>query len=440
MSTITKILKQYQAIERPVLYAIGVQLTVQVINTAFFLLLNYYMAEEGYPDYQIANVVSYRFLAVFCLAFPVGLFIKGRRLKPFFVTAAIASPVLAHLLLLAIDFHWDGLVNILAMLWGLAYMCIQVTILPFVLLNGQKATHSEAFSLSFLTMSGTTAFLGMANYLLYQVDPVIFSVKHVLQGVATLAFVGIYFVSKIQVKEQLSYKIPFREIRTQYDWKVILQAVTPTLIISIGAGFTIPVINLFFMNVHGVGPSTFSLLGSITYFLVVCVMIFMPTIKRKFGYRIAITLFQSLAVFALFMLAATEFYKTWGIAVYVAIFFYIIRQPLMNAAGPMTSELMMYYVGKRNQEIISALNASIWSGSWFISMNIFALMRKAQFNYSTIFMLTVALYIVGVAWYAILIKRYYQKNPQIKVASIRDKINSKLTNKPERKDLYTNRR
>jgi hypothetical protein len=418
MSTLQLILKQYQNIERPVLYAIAVQLMVQVINTSFFLLLNYYMAEEGYPDYRIASVVSYRFLAVFCLAFPIGLYIKGRRLKPFFVIAAVASPVLAHLLLLAIDFHWDGLINMLAMLWGLAYMCIQVTILPFVLLNGEKSTHSEAFSLSFLTMSGTIAFLGLANYLLYQIDPVFFSVKHVLQGVATLSFLGIFFVSKIKVKEQLSRKIPLREIKTQYDWKVILQAVTPTLIISIGAGFTIPVINLFFMNVHGVGPSTFSLLGSITYFMVVCVMIFMPAIKRKFGYRVAITLFQSLAVFALFMMAATEFYKGWSMAIYVAIFFYVIRQPLMNAAGPMTSELMMYYVGKRNQEIISALNASIWSGSWFISMNIFALMRKAQFNYSTIFMLTVALYVVGVVWYALLIKRYYHKHPRVKVATV----------------------
>jgi hypothetical protein len=411
MHTLKSVLRKYQQIDAPVLNAIAVQFSVQIVNTAFFLLLNYYMAEEGYADYQIANVVSFRFLAVFCLALPIGFFIKGRRLKPFFATAAIANPIFAHLLLLAIGQHWDYAVNALAMLWGLSYMCVQVTILPFILLNSRKDRHSEAFSLSFLSMSSMIAFIGLMNYILHWIDPVLFSVKHVLQGVATLALAGVYFVWRIRVRENLSERVPLREIRNKYDWRSIIQALTPTFIIAIGAGFTIPVINLFFMNVHDVNSGTFSLLGSITYFMVVCVMIFMPAIKRNFGYRIAITLFQSLAVFALFSLAATEWYSDWSYAVYVAIFFYIIRQPLMNAAAPMTSELMMYYVGKRNQEIMSALNASIWSGSWFISMNLFALMRRAELSYVSIFMITVALYVVGVAWYALLIRRYYRKHP-----------------------------
>lgn len=412
MHTLKSVLRKYQQIDAPVLNAIAVQFSVQIVNTAFFLLLNYYMADEGYPDYQIANVVSFRFLAVFCLALPIGFFIKGRRLKPFFATAAIANPIFSHLLLLAIGQHWDYAVNVLAMLWGLSYMCVQVTILPFILLNSRKDRHSEAFSLSFLSMSSMIAFIGMMNYLLHWIDPEIFSVKHVLQGVATLALIGVYFVWRIRGPENLSEKVPFREIREKYDWPSIIQALTPTFIIAVGAGFTIPVINLFFMNVHDVSSGTFSLLGSITYFMVVCVMIFMPAIKRNFGYKIAITLFQGMAVFALFNLAATEWYSDWSYAVYVAIFFYIIRQPLMNAAAPMTSELMMYYVGKRNQEIMSALNASIWSGSWFISMNLFALMRRAELSYVTIFMITVALYVVGVSWYAVLIRRYYRKHPE----------------------------
>lgn len=328
--------------------------------------------------------------------------------------AAVANPIMATALLWAIKMHYDPLINVLAMSWGLSYMCIQVTILPFILLNGRKEIHSEAFSLSFLTFSGTIAVIGLGNYILHWFNPSLFSVENVLKAVAVLSFFGLYFVRKIDIEENISYKVPFRQVLEKYDWKTIIQAVIPTMIISIGAGFTIPVINLFFLNVHGVESGTFSLLGSTTYFLVVCVILLMPSIKRKFGYRIAITLFQSLAVFTLFMLAATEWYKDWSIAVYVAIFFYIARQPLMNAAAPMTSELMMYYVGKRNQEIISALNASIWSGSWFISMNLFSRMREADFSYSSIFMITVVLYIIGVAWYAYLIKQYYlkQKSPK----------------------------
>lgn len=407
--TIQYVLAGYRRVEPHIRYAIAAQFSVQLVNTAYFLLLNYYMDAEGYADYTIANVLSYRFLAVFWLAFPLGLYIKGRRLKPFFLIATAVLPIASHVMLYAIDQHWSLTLNVATMVWGIAYMCMQITVLPYILLNAKPETHSEAFSLSFLSFSGTICFTGIVNYLLQQIDPALFDEQTMLQIVATLSFLGIYFVSRIPGKEQLSQKVPLRKIRYDYDWWTILRAVTPTLIIAIGAGFTIPVISLFFLNVHGVQSGTFSMLGSITYGLVVGVMLFMPYIKRSFGYRVAITLFQSLAVLALLMLATTEYYKDWVYAVPVAIFFYIIRQPLMNAAGPMTSELVMYYVGKRNQEIISALNASIWSGSWFVSMKLFGWMRQMEFRYVTIFLITVVMYAIGVTWYATLIRTYERR-------------------------------
>ena len=48
----------------------------------------------------------------------------------------------------------------------------------------------------------------------------------------------------------------------------------------------------------------------------------------------------------------------------------------MNMAAPMTSELTMNYVGKENQEILSAITAAIWSGSWYFSSQIFRFLKK----------------------------------------------------------------
>jgi hypothetical protein len=81
----------------------------------------------------------------------------------------------------------------------------------------------------------------------------------------------------------------------------------------------------------------------------------------------------------------------------------------MNMAGPMTSELTMNYVGERNREMISAINASIWSGCWFFSAKVFSVLREAGVAYSNIIFITVALYIVGVAWYYWLIKSHEKK-------------------------------
>ena len=83
----------------------------------------------------------------------------------------------------------------------------------------------------------------------------------------------------------------------------------------------------------------------------------------------------------------------------------------MNMAGPMTSELTLKYVGDRNQELMSALSSSVWSGSWFISAKIFQILRAHEVPYYQIFLITAALYTWGVTAYYFLVKDYRRRYP-----------------------------
>ncbi|MEM7104214.1 MAG: hypothetical protein AAF502_13835 [Bacteroidota bacterium] len=425
------VLSNYKNVERHIYFLIGAEFFLQLINSSFFLLLNYFLEKEGFPDYRIAELVGGRFLAVMLLATPLGFLIRGKKLKPFFLVAAISMPLISLTILFAAEQQNEWLLNWSIRLWGCSFVFMQVTALPFILLNSKKENHSEAISMFFQTWSTSIFLVGILNFILNGINPEFFDEKRVLQFFSILGFVAVWFILKIDLEEKKSAPLPFRQVNgpkdifnafydvfiVPYDWKLIIQAATPTLIIAIGAGFTIPVINLFFLNVHGVESRTFSLLGASTFLLVAVGMTFMPVIKRRYGYMIAITLFQSLAVIALLMLVTTEYYRSWEYALPIAIFFYIIRQPLMNVAGPMTSELTLYYVGKRNQEMISALNASIWSGSWFISMEIFAFLRRMEWRYVSIFLITVVLYIFGILWYVYLIKTYEQREAEKRLES-----------------------
>ncbi|MCO6493269.1 MAG: hypothetical protein J5I98_32915 [Phaeodactylibacter sp.] len=173
-------------------------------------------------------------------------------------------PFLSHIIILAIDNHWEQVLYTAAMLWGLAYTCIQVTALPYILLNARKETHSEAIAMSFLSFSVTICLVGVANFLLNQVSPAFFTEKCVLQMVASFSLLGIFFVTRIRVPEKLSARMPLQSALRGYDWGLIFRALIPTVIIAVGAGFTIPVINLFFLNVHGLPSKLFSLVGSET--------------------------------------------------------------------------------------------------------------------------------------------------------------------------------
>lgn len=396
------ILVDYRKVEAPIFYLVIANFFLQIVSTSFFILFNFYMTKLGYEDFEITSFFSYRFLAIMMLGVPLGFFIKGKKLVKFFYVSAIGVPLFSLLVIWAAETGQEVWICVFMMLLGLSFGMVRASALPFIILNVKKEQHSEALALFFQTWGASIFVVGILNYVLNAINPVLFSERNVMIGCCLLGFLSIYYIRKIKIEEKIGKKVKL----ILDDYKKILKAVFPTLLIAIGAGFTIPVINLFFLNVHGVESKHFSLLSAITYVLVPIGVTFIPYIRKNFGYKTAITLFQSLSIVALFLMATTELYNTWSLAIYIAIFFYIIRQPLMNVAGPMTSELSMYYVGERNQEFISAINSSIWSGSWLFSLTMFSWLREMEIRYVWIFMITVVLYIVGVFWYYLLIKEY----------------------------------
>ena len=93
-----------------------------------------------------------------------------------------------------------------------------------------------------------------------------------------------------------------------YDWILLFKSIVPTIIISIGAGLTIPFINLFFYHDFGVDSSEFALIGGGASLLVAFMALLVPRVKDILGFKKGITLTQSIAVLALVALATTEFF------------------------------------------------------------------------------------------------------------------------------------
>lgn len=367
------------------------------------------MDNHGYKDYEIARFRAYQYVAVMLFAFPLGVFIRGRRKKPFFYAATLLMPAISLIIIYGIAHRMDTLLHWGFALWGMSYACMQLPAMPYILQNAKPETHTEAIVVYFLTNSTSIALCGFVGFILNRSLPEIFDTRLLMEGFTLLGFISFYFISRMRKAEVTGTKIRVLNFKKHYDWDLIARALIPTLIIAVGAGFTIPFINLFFLNVHNMQPDAFSLLGASTFLTVACSMLMVPAIKRKFGYSIAVTLVQSLSVFCLIMMTLTQYYSQWTYAVYVAGFFYLLRQPLMNIASPVTSELGMHYVGRRNHELMSAFNSSIWSGSWFISSLFFGVLRKAGMSYAGVFFITAALYSLGVLMYHLLIKDFKKR-------------------------------
>ena len=401
-------LAKYLSIPRNIIYLMMADVFLQLINSAFTMLLNYQMLDHGFKDFEIASMIGNRYLTVLLCSVPLALLAKGKKLKPFMLAGSISSPIVALLLIFAIHTHNTELIRILMALWGITFALLQILVMPYILLNGSREHETESIALFFSAGNITTIVVGLFSFLL-PLTSTLFNTEVLLIIYSAAGLAGIWFVKQLPDNENIGTRIPLTGLHSDYDWKLILQAVIPTFIIALGAGFTIPVINLFFHDVHGMEAPAFSLMNSFTFALVAISALAIPEIKRKFGYQVAITLMQSLAVILLFVMATTEWYNHTTVGLVVAVVAFTLRQPLMNMAGPMTSELTLNYVGERNREMISAINASIWSGCWFVSAKIFSVLREANVTYSNIILITVAFYIIGVLWYYWLIKAHERK-------------------------------
>jgi len=363
------------------------------------------MEKIGYEDHESASFVSFRFLGVLLFAFPLGLFIKGRKLKPIFYISSIFTPILSLVILEAIDMELTWLLYTSLFLWGISFTGIQISALPYILRNAKPDTHTEAITLSYSTWSVAGIISGSLIFGLKNFNPELFDEKLILQIISVLGFLCTITVFSIKKKEIVPEITKSRFDLGDFDWPIIIKALIPILIIAVGAGLTIPFIGLFFYKIHGLDSDQFAILSALATTIVFGVILFVPIIKDKLGYKRAIPLTQLIAIAALIILAFTEIINTW-FAVYLAMGMYLIRQPLMNMAGPMTSDLVMKYVGEKNQEMMSALTAAVWSGSWFISSIIFQVLRQIGLQYVYVFLITAGLYLFGVLMYYLLILDY----------------------------------
>ena len=367
------------------------------------------MKAEGYSDAQYAHFASYRYLGVLSLALFLGMYIKGRKILPFVYISAISVPLFALIIIYAVRAQAHGLVLLAHLAWGVGFTFVQIPVLPFIFRNSPVTEHTRAISLSFSTQSIANIISSLFVSSLNALNPVMFNEHNLLVFLSASGFVGIYFAYKINKAEIVPAINEKRSSFKGYDWGLILRSLFPTLLFAVGAGFIIPFIGLFFVNVYQMTTSVFSFLCFMTAILVTIVSIYVPKMKEKYGYDKAVPISQIFAIITLLAMATTQYYSHLSIAVYVAALFYLLRQPLMSMAVPMILEVTMKYVGERNREMISGLSSSVWSGAAYFSAVTYGVLRHMEIDYVTIFYITAGLYVFAVYFYKRLLKDYKRR-------------------------------
>ena len=142
-----KILKSYQSLPKNIHLLFYLEFSVSLIHVAFILILNIFLRKKGFSDPEIASLNSLRFISALIFAIPLGIYIRGKKLKPFFISSAIMVPLTSILIIQSIHFDINFLIRFSFLLWGLGIMLMRVCSLPFIIRSSNSNNSTEALSL-----------------------------------------------------------------------------------------------------------------------------------------------------------------------------------------------------------------------------------------------------------------------------------------------------
>jgi hypothetical protein len=398
--------RNYAKIDRNIWYLLLSEAAIQVVNGCLMLILLLYLHAKGYTDGESARFTAARFLGVLLISFPLGLYIKKRKLIGFFRAAAISLPLFTLFSLWMIEEEQVVFIYLSFFLWGISFSFAEICKLPYILRHAESTYLSAAIALSYATWSFGAVVAGILIYIFSTISPDFFDERNCIIAISILSLAGSVFTFKMTESNVPNESANEFVEKSAYEWKKIVYSLTPTFIIAVGAGMSIPFVPLFFQHTFSMDYKAFAGYGFLAYFLVFLMTLLTPDIKNKIGYKVAIPLTQTLSVSCLIVMGITELLPSTNSVFIVAIVMYMLRQPLMNLAQPMTTEIIMKYVGKNNHEMVSALMALIWNGSFVVTSLLFAQLRDWNISFFYIFLLTAFLYAIAIIWYVVLIKQY----------------------------------
>lgn len=321
-------------------------LSFGIWGVIFNLYLN--LDEIGFQPDFIGNVFAMSAIATGLAALPAGLFCE--RVGP--KKAILISLTSNFASLIQIIVLEPSILLFASLLSGLLGTIGWVASAPFMVENSEKEERTYLFSLDWALM----VIMGVVGSYAGGVMPDLFNASLGLPTgtktgspfgyrIALLISIILAFATVIPIMLVKEKKIRRQEtitilsLRNIQSPKIIVKFMIPTALIGFGAGFIVPLFNIFFklkFSATSEQIGIISALGSVTLGLGTLIA---PTLSEKIGKVKSIVICQ-LSSTPLIMLITISPNLTLAAAAY------ILRGALMNMAGPVASTLQMEMVSE----------------------------------------------------------------------------------------------
>lgn len=377
------------------------------------LLLNLYLKRLGLNEEAIGTILAFRAFGSFAIALPASLIIARLNSRLLLSSAAVLT---------ASAFAGQGLMQgfgpiaASVMFSGAFASLYQVAAGPFFMKNSGQAERVHLFALNGALSMGTGVIgslvggvfkdliqAGTGDELYAYRMTLILGACFVASAVAP--FLGIHEHSG-PGREQGAGAARHKAVALgKIDVRLFARLLVPGFFVGMGAGLTIPYLNLYFKNEFGLGDSAIGVifaLGQVGTFLG---MVSGPIIAGRTGKAWAIFLTQAISVPFILVLTYLRFLP-------LVILAFVARQSLMNTSTPIADNFALEQVPPQQQHLMNALKMLNWTGSWMVSARISGRIIASQ-GFSPSFTLTAALYALSSAlfWWFFLARSPEQTRP-----------------------------
>lgn len=335
------------------LYVAGTFFSGQGLVTVW-MLRNIFLSAVGYDETFLGWTLAATFLGSVVTAATLGLWMDRLRIKPFLVGGMIA---LALGLGGTARFSEDGpLLMLSCFLSGLGHSVIFVTMGPFFMRHAPAAIRPYVFTTGTAMLTLASAAGGAMIYALGT------TWEDTLEGHARIHDVaaGAAIVAALIFAMIREAPPPPRRRMFELAWKTVGKLCLPEFVLGLGAALTIPFMNLYFHQRHGLKGSDVAALLGCSQILLLGGFVMAPAAARRFGAVNTIVAFKLLSLPFLLVLAVTTHLA-------VAFGAFLFRHMLANMMFPVLSQFEMEVVPANQRSATNGLFMVSWQAAWFIA-------------------------------------------------------------------------
>jgi len=298
---------------------------------------------------------------------------------------------------------WPSVINFFAMnaLFGIAQSLSAVAMAPFLMENSGEEERTYLFSFGQGLQMGSV-FIG--NWLGGYLPTWVANYRGVLPNnssayggsllvIGILALIALVPLSRIRPPRAMiserSLFAPFEYARREP--KLIGKLLLPSLMISIGAGFFMPFMNVFFRVVHSQSDKAIGTLFAWGSLAMGIGLIIAPPLAERYGKIRLVATTQGLSIPFMVMLGFAPIFWLSASAYYV-------RLTIMNMSNPIYQTFVMEQVSEEARATVASLVSMVWSFGRALSPTISGQLQ-VNYGFGPPFGIAIALYMLGVTMY-----------------------------------------